>query len=43
MRTKQEFIEENKDIIICEPSGRTLEELENDKITKMMIIGELKR
>jgi hypothetical protein len=35
---RHDFIERNKDSIICEPSGRTLEELQKNKVLKMMLV-----
>lgn len=36
---ERRFIEDNKDSIICEPSGRTLTELEDDvKRSKQLVV-----
>jgi|GEM_PF-4742650 len=34
----REFVEKYKDSIICEPSGRTLSELERENVVKMRLL-----
>ncbi len=35
---KRNFILKNRDLIICQPSGMFLKELEDNKITKMRLV-----
>ena len=36
----REFIKKHKDVIICEPSGRSYAELERDRVRKIMILRD---
>ncbi len=35
---RKRFIDQNKDFIVCEPSGRFLKDLETDKIQKFKLM-----
>lgn len=39
LNVRREFIEENRSSIICEPSGKSLDQLNNDKMKKINIIN----